>query len=94
MTLFDLSRAGMIRAQSGLSTLSMLKNGPKDNNSQVSGEPLNTDDYLSGTMSEPETVQARVRRRDQLKNAAVGGLASGVGWLIGAPSPILSNDTD
>ncbi|SZF01455.1 unnamed protein product [Blumeria hordei] len=94
MTLFDLSRAGMIRAQSGLSALSMLKSGSKDNYSQVSGEPLNTDDYLSGTMSEPETVQARVRRRDQLKNAAVGGLASGVGWLIGAPSPMLSNDTD
>lgn len=30
------------------------------------------------------TAGASVRKRDQLKNAAVGGLATGVGWLIGA----------
>ncbi|KAK0661182.1 Sec39 domain-containing protein [Cercophora samala] len=31
--------------------------------------------------------QQRARKRDQLKNAAMGTLVSGVGWLVGAPGP-------
>jgi hypothetical protein len=33
----------------------------------------------------PDGSQKPTRKRDQLKNAAVGGLATGVGWLLGAP---------
>ncbi len=29
----------------------------------------------------------RVRKRDQLRDAAMGTLVSGVGWLVGAPAP-------
>lgn len=29
----------------------------------------------------------RVRKRDQLRQAAMGSLVSGVGWLVGAPAP-------
>ncbi|KAL2151908.1 hypothetical protein VTH82DRAFT_5092 [Thermothelomyces myriococcoides] len=31
--------------------------------------------------------EKRVRKRDQLREAAMGTLVSGVGWLVGAPSP-------
>jgi hypothetical protein len=61
MSLFDLSRGAIIRAQSGLGSLS---SGP----TTESGAP-------------------RERKRDQLRNAAVGTVAAGVGWLIGAPAP-------
>jgi hypothetical protein len=72
ISLFELSRAGMARAQSGLSALSKLQ---VTKNNENLGE--------SGTT---ETAAQRTRKRDQLKNAAVGTLASGVGWLIGAPA--------
>ena len=40
-----------------------------------------------GTASASNSAVPRERRRDQLKNAAVGTVAAGVGWLIGAPLP-------
>lgn len=61
MSLFDLSRGAISRAQSGLGSLSR---GPTTD----SGAP-------------------RERKRDQLRNAAVGTVAASVGWLIGAPAP-------
>lgn len=73
ISLFELSRAGMARAQSGLSALSRLQ--VTKNNAQL------------GESGATETAAQRTRKRDQLKNAAVGTLASGVGWLIGAPAP-------
>ncbi|KAG0646860.1 hypothetical protein D0Z07_6230 [Hyphodiscus hymeniophilus] len=61
MSLFDLSRGAISRAQSGLGSLSRA--------------PA-TDSSIP-----------RERKRDQLRNAAVGTVAAGVGWLIGAPAP-------
>ncbi|KAI1876555.1 hypothetical protein JX265_004081 [Neoarthrinium moseri] len=68
MSLFDLSRASMARAQRNFSALSSLQRS----------EQVKDDD------EEEIDNQARVRKRDQLREAAVGTLASGVGWLIGA----------
>ncbi|KAI0898133.1 secretory pathway Sec39 [Annulohypoxylon nitens] len=72
MSLFDLSRASMARAQRNLTALSSL---------QRSGNVR-----LDETHDEAGdgSGQQRVRKRDQLREAAVGTLASGVGWLIGA----------
>jgi hypothetical protein len=47
---------------------------------------------LSGSkadVSQPETSEdePRARKRDQLRDAAMGTLVSGVGWLVGAPAP-------
>jgi protein transport protein SEC39 len=39
----------------------------------------------------PGVGQGTIRKRDQLRNAAVGTLASGIGWLINAPPPTLSD---
>ncbi|RKF57156.1 Protein transport protein sec39 [Erysiphe neolycopersici] len=87
ISLFDLSRAGMMRAQSGLSSFSILKGIPKNNTSitSIKQSEFSYESDESGT--EISTEQKRVRKRDQLKNVAVGGLATGVGWLIGAPLP-------
>ncbi|KAF3022903.1 hypothetical protein E8E14_000720 [Neopestalotiopsis sp. 37M] len=68
MSLFDLSRATMARAQRNLPALSSLQRSEQH-----------------GAEHAPEEDDSnRVRKRDQLREAAVGTLASGVGWLIGA----------
>lgn len=72
MSLFDLSRASMARAQLNLSALSSLQRSGQSRTGDAEGG-------LGGAPGEP-----RVRKRDQLREAAVGTLASGVGWLIGA----------
>jgi hypothetical protein len=77
MSLFDLSRASVARAQSGFSALSMLRG-----NSSTSQETSRPESSGKAT---PDGSQKPTRKRDQLKNAAVGGLATGVGWLLGAP---------
>ncbi|TQS38235.1 hypothetical protein Golomagni_01265 [Golovinomyces magnicellulatus] len=88
VSLFDLSRAGMMRAQSGLSAFSMLKGKLTENERVTTGKKpeaaVGSDESGTDALAGRERV---MRKRDQLKNAAVGGLASGVGWLIGAPLP-------
>lgn len=69
MSLFDLSRASMARAQRNFTGLSGLAQ-----QSRSGGDAAQED----------EDAAQRVRKRDQLREAAVGTLASGVGWLIGA----------
>ncbi|KAH9223989.1 Sec39 domain-containing protein [Leptodontidium sp. 2 PMI_412] len=92
LSLFDLSRASMARAQSGFSALSMVRGS----NSTRQEKPLS--DSRGSTelsrVSTPDSVslKAPMRKRDQLKNVAVGGLASGVGWLLGAPPVNHSED--
>ncbi|KAG6094626.1 hypothetical protein E4U30_003209 [Claviceps sp. LM220 group G6] len=70
MSLFDLSRATARVAQKNLSIMSGLKS--------ISG-----DVGLVGQELHDESNQ-RVRKRDQLREAATGTLVTGVGWLIGA----------
>jgi hypothetical protein len=77
MSLFDLSRASMARAQTGLSALTSVQT--KLGNLKVNSTEGDNQVY------DYAAAQAQaVRKRDQLKNAATGALASGVGWLIGA----------
>ncbi|KAI1469989.1 secretory pathway Sec39 [Daldinia caldariorum] len=68
MSLFDLSRASMARAQRNLTALSSLRRSENARSDETRGE----------------TGEPRARKRDQLRDVAVGTLASGVGWLIGA----------
>jgi hypothetical protein len=85
MSLFDLSRASMARAQSGFSALANLQNQMGSLNIEAGGE--------SGLDSEASTRGQAMRKRDQLKNVATGALASGVGWLIGATPSNSSGST-
>lgn len=75
MSLFDLSRASMASASrnfTALSTLNLTSQArPSDNEAPAEGESA-------------EAQQQRARKRDQLREAAMGSLTAGVGWLIGA----------
>jgi hypothetical protein len=94
MSLFDLSRASMARAQNGFSALSMLKgNHTVQEKAQSASRESIDSGGSTGDSSSQSTVKAPIRKRDQLKNAAVGSLASGIGWLINAP-PINRNDEE
>ncbi|KXJ92774.1 Sec39 domain-containing protein [Microdochium bolleyi] len=103
MSLFDLSRASIARAQRTLPALASLQRGGStaSNKSSTSssrfgglgglvggggGGGPESDGGMSsstGTLDE-QGNRTSARKRDQLREAAVGTLASGVGWLIGA----------
>lgn len=70
MSLFDLSRATARAAQRNFTTISSLPH-------------IATDAGLQAPEASEDTQQ-RVRKRDQIREAATGTLVSGVGWLIGA----------
>ncbi|KAK8058377.1 hypothetical protein PG994_008825 [Apiospora phragmitis] len=82
MSLFDLSRASMARAQRNFSALSNLQQSSSQTTTAKGGNGGGDHHHEEGEEA------ARVRKRDQLREAAVGTLASGVGWLIGATPPV------
>lgn len=89
MSLFDLSRASVASAQRNLTALSSLQRsglGRLTGFASGSGGAGGGGGAMSATSgSEDEDGQTkRVRKRDQLREAAMGSLVSGVGWLIGA----------
>lgn len=74
MSLFDLSRASMRSAQRNFTALSNF-------NLTTQSRPSDSSPQLG---NEAGDQQSRTRKRDQLREAAMGGLTAGVGWLIGA----------
>jgi protein transport protein SEC39 len=81
MSLFDLTRASAAKAQNSLSALTTLTGGASR------GAKVKNLTGTDQTAHEHGVGPATVRKRDQLRNAAVGTLASGIGWLINAPAP-------
>ncbi|KAH8174266.1 secretory pathway protein sec39 domain-containing protein [Sarocladium implicatum] len=79
MSLFDLSRATARIASKNFTSLSGMQ----------AGEPRSTD-AAEAPISALDAN--RVRKRDQLREAATGTLVSGVGWLIGANVQRLQDD--
>ena len=80
-SLFDLTRASAAKAQNSLSALTMLTG------SAEGGTKAKARTDTEQVARELGVEQATVRKRDQLRNAAVGTLATGIGWLINAPVP-------
>lgn len=78
MSLFDLTRASAAQAQRSLAALTA-KTGSGSH--ERTGSGASADDLHEGVK------RSTVRKRDQLRSAAVGTLAGGIGWLIGAPAP-------
>lgn len=78
MSLFDLSRASMRSASRNFTALSNF-------NLTTQGRPSDADSIAESDGAEGH--QQRARKRDQLREAAMGGLTAGVGWLIGAQPP-------
>lgn len=74
MSLFDLSRATARVATRNLGVLSSLGSVGSASHRQE-GEDVGT-----------EHDEQKMRKRDQLRDAAMGTLVSGVGWLINAPA--------
>jgi hypothetical protein len=72
MSLFDLSRATAGVAQRNFTALSSLRG-------LAQGAMTSTH-----SKQQDQVEDVRVRKRDQLREAATGTLVSGVGWLIGA----------
>jgi protein transport protein SEC39 len=81
MSLFDLTRASAAKAQNSLSALTTLTGGSgREAKTKIRADT----DQVAGEVG---VERATVRKRDQLRNAAVGTLATGIGWLINAPVP-------
>jgi hypothetical protein len=79
MSLFDLSRASMRSAQRNLTGLSSLQHSGSGRGDRAA----ESQSSFEGEDGQPK----RTRKRDQLRDAAMGTLVSGVGWLINAPAP-------
>ncbi|KAK2623864.1 hypothetical protein QTJ16_007045 [Diplocarpon rosae] len=94
MSLFDLSRASVSRAQSGLSALSMLRGSNNTTHEATRPGSRTSGDISRASTQDSSGTRGPMRKRDQLKNVAVGGLASGVGWLLGAPPVNRNGDED
>ncbi|KAL6862370.1 secretory pathway Sec39 [Trichoderma novae-zelandiae] len=76
MSLFDLSRATASVASRNFTKLSSLS-------SSLTGS-ASLAPSIASTSTSGEQAPQRLRKRDQLREAATGTLVSGVGWLIGA----------
>ncbi|KAI9645746.1 hypothetical protein NHQ30_005178 [Ciborinia camelliae] len=88
VSFFDLSKESITRAQTGLSALSMFRGKSQrvDSKNDNQNMPMQTDgpdpsSIITRTSSGPTLI----RKRDQLRDAAVGTFAGGIGWLINAP---------
>ena len=87
MSLFDLSRASVLSAQKNFSALSSLQRSVSSTSSQQSQQGRSSLDQSTISVgSDGEDHPKRARKRDQLREAAMGTLVSGVGWLINAPA--------
>ncbi|KAK3327723.1 Sec39 domain-containing protein [Cercophora scortea] len=91
MSLFDLSRASVLSAQRNLTALSSLQRSaaaPAPARASLDQSVTsNSEGEESGTGSGSGQPKRAQRKRDQLREAALGSLVSGVGWLISAPAP-------
>jgi len=85
MSLFDLSKASVMSAQRNLTALSNLPRSAGLGRTSTNTSGATADHGAAG--DDEEGDQKRVRKRDQLRDAAFGSLVSGVGWLVGAPAP-------
>ncbi|KAA8567526.1 hypothetical protein MFRU_048g00250 [Monilinia fructicola] len=88
VSFFDLSKESITRAQTGLSALSMFrgKSQRADSVEDSHNMPIQTDGSIPAPdLTRTSSGQASIRKRDQIRNVAVGTLAGGIGWLINAP---------
>ncbi|KAL2875518.1 hypothetical protein SGCOL_009287 [Colletotrichum sp. CLE4] len=88
MSLFDLSRATARAATRNFTALSTLQQSAGGGGAAATAP---AQPAASGSAPDSEwdghDDHPRARKRDQLREAAMGTLTSGVGWLIGAPAP-------
>ena len=98
MSLFDLSKASVMSAQRNLTALSSLQRsvGLGRSSTNVSTAAATERQVAAeGSDGDEGHQHKRTRKRDQLREAAMGSLVSGVGWLVGAqPAPAPAGERD
>ena len=95
VSFFDLSKESITRAQTGLSALSMFRGKSQRAETMSENHDVTMQAEVSGPaadLTRSSSGRTSLRKRDQLRNAAVGTLAGGIGWLINAP-PVNANVT-
>ncbi|KAI9740621.1 MAG: hypothetical protein M1818_004585 [Claussenomyces sp. TS43310] len=95
MSLIDLTRASAAHAQRSLTAFKSLSGGTTkgQNPRQVSSTAESLRSSGESARGTTGVSGSTIRKRDQLRNAAVGTLASGIGWLINAPMPPQASST-
>ena len=90
MSLFDLTRASAAQAQKSLAALTAASGVLPTRVRRSVDESRGSRNSMAESEVSQESArginQSTVRKRDQLRSAAVGTLAGGIGWLIGAPA--------
>lgn len=92
MSLFDLSKASVMSAQRNLTALSSLQRSVglglgRSGSDAGSAAASERQVAAEGSDGDDGHQHKRTRKRDQLREAAMGSLVSGVGWLVGAQPP-------
>ena len=84
MGLFDVARGAAAALSKNAFPLRGIQK-PQISHKVSQGRPLSMSSTgdLSDDSNEPTEGQARVRKRDMVSNMVTGGLASGIGWVIG-----------
>lgn len=96
ISIFDLTKATASSAQKTMSALRGLRIGSvRSQELSLEGHRQSMESSRSsGEATRDGTPRQGARKRDQLRDAAASTLASGVGWLIGAPTPRPLSDVD
>ncbi|OAF58070.1 hypothetical protein VC83_05238 [Pseudogymnoascus destructans] len=96
MSLLDLTRASAAQAQRSIAALTSVKGG---GGGGAGGGVREKGGWTGGgnaSMEEAEdgVKQSTVRKRDQLRSAAMSTMIGGIGWVIGAQTPVDKDDED
>lgn len=89
MSLLDLTRASAAQAQRSIAALTSVKGGGGGGGAKEKGGwsgNASTEDLDDGFK------QSTVRKRDQLRTAAMSTMIGGIGWVIGAQTPVEKDD--
>lgn len=93
MSLLDLTRASAAQAQRSIAALTNAKGGGSGGGAAEKGgwsgsAAASTEDADDGVK------QSTVRKRDQLRSAAMSTMIGGIGWVIGAQTPVERGEGD
>jgi hypothetical protein len=94
MSLLDLTRASAAQAQRSIAALTSVKGGGGGGGGAGVKEKAGWTGGGGGGAEEAEdgVKQSTVRKRDQLRSAAMSTMIGGIGWVIGAQTPVEKDD--
>ncbi|KFY53044.1 hypothetical protein V497_08406, partial [Pseudogymnoascus sp. VKM F-4516 (FW-969)] len=87
MSLLDLTRASAAQAQRSIAALTTVKGGGAGAGAERGGWSGSGSASASAEDLHDGVKQSTVRKRDQLRSAAMSTMIGGIGWVIGAQTP-------